>query len=199
MGYSEQEIKQLKKDMSFVEPLLDEEFEWRTTWGLFSPKSIDEGTRLLLKYLEINETDHCLDMGCGYGPIGLFMARKAKNGHAIMVDKDFVAVEYANKNAQLNQVSNAEAFLSNGFDQVFEKRKQGFDKIATNLPAKSNREQYQIYFYDAWKLLNPGGQIYVVCINGLRKFVARSLNEVFGNAKKMKQGRVYTVLSAVKE
>ncbi len=196
MTVSAKEIEAIKKDLHFVEPLVAIPFNWQTTWGLFSPKSIDDGTKLLLDYLEINENDNCLDLGCGYGPIGLYMAKKAKLGHATLVDKDFVAVEYAKKNAQLNNINNVSIYLSNGLNHL---QTQGFDVVATNLPAKSNREHYLIYFYDAWQTLNQGGCLYVVCINGLRKFVARTLKDVFGDAKKLKQGKVYTVIKACNE
>ena len=45
----------------------------KTTWGLFSPRAIDEGSQLLLKHLEIAPDDDCLDLGCGYGILGLTM------------------------------------------------------------------------------------------------------------------------------
>ncbi len=195
MNISEQEIKNIKKDLHFVDPLLEMPFKWVTTWGLFSPKAIDDGTQLLLKYLEVNDTDDCLDLGCGYGPIGLFMAKRAPKGNTTMLDKDFVAIEYAKKNAELNQINNVDIYLSNGLYHV---KAAGFDVVASNLPAKSNREHYLIYFYDAFKVLNKDGNIYIVCINGLRKFVARTLAEVFGNAKKLKQGKVYSVIRATK-
>jgi 16S rRNA G1207 methylase RsmC len=47
-------------------------------------------------------------------------------------------------------------------------------------------------------MLNANGDVYVVCINGLRKFIARTLIDIFGNAKKLKQGKVYTVIRATK-
>jgi len=195
MKFSEKEMQAIKKDLQFVDPLLEMPFKWTATWGLFSPKAIDDGTQLLLKYLKINETDECLDLGCGYGPIGLFMAKRASKGHATLVDKDFVAIEYAQKNAVLNNINNVDVYLSNGLNNI---KKTGFDVIATNLPAKSNREHYLIYFYDAHKMLNANGDVYVVCINGLRKFIARTLIDIFGNAKKLKQGKVYTVIRATK-
>src|SRR6266581_4634656 len=102
-------IDQLKQDIEFKAKLKGREFTFRTTWGLFSPKTIDEGTQLLTDQLEIAPDADCLDLGCGYGPLGLVMANLAPNGTTHLVDKDFVAIEYARKNAELNRLTNVNA------------------------------------------------------------------------------------------
>ncbi|MDP7280367.1 MAG: methyltransferase, partial [Candidatus Poribacteria bacterium] len=66
-------------------------------------------------------------------------------------------------------------------------------------PAKVGRELLLIILVDAHKRLCSGGQIAVVTINGLREFMKNNLKQVFGNYKKLKQGRAYTVARAVKE
>ena len=88
------------------------------TWGLFSPRGIDAGTRLLLEHLEVRDDDVALDLGCGYGPLGLAIARQAPHGRVHLVDRDFVAVDYARANAERNAVPNVEVYLSDGFDAV---------------------------------------------------------------------------------
>jgi 16S rRNA (guanine1207-N2)-methyltransferase len=94
--------RELKADLRFADVLAGESLEFVTTWGLFSPRRVDDGTRLLLDHADVLATDRCLDLGCGYGPIGLTFARKAHQGHCTLVDKDFVAVEYSRRNAELN-------------------------------------------------------------------------------------------------
>jgi len=185
--------RELKADIRFTDVLAGERLEFVTTWGLFSPRRIDDGTRLLLAHAEVRPTDHCLDLGCGYGPIGLTFARKAPEGHCTLVDKDFVAVEYSRRNAALNGLANVDCLLSNGFAQIADRR---FDVIASNLPAKVGRELLYTYLLDAWDQLNPGGCLYVVTITGLRRFIERGFREVFGNYDKLKQGRDYTVAVA---
>lgn len=186
-------LSKLRQDIVFSETARDQHLTYHTTWGLFSPKNLDDGSLLLLDYLQINEDDDTLDLGCGYGPLGLTMARLAPKGSSLLIDKDFVAVDYSRKNAELNNIKNAEVILSNGFSQVGDRR---FDLIVSNLPAKTGKELYYLYFYDALERLNPGGRIYVVTISGLRKFIQRAFQEVFGNYKKLKQGRTYTVAMA---
>jgi 16S rRNA (guanine1207-N2)-methyltransferase len=186
-------LNSLRQDIAFSETLQGELLKFHTTWGLFSPKAIDEGSRLLLDYMKVEENDDTLDLGCGYGPLGLTLARLAPNGTSVLVDKDYVAVEYSRKNAELNNIANTEIFLSNGFSEVGDRR---FDLIVSNLPAKTGKELYYLYFYDALVRMKPGARFYVVTITGLRKFIQKAFIEVFGNYEKLKQGKTYTVAVA---
>lgn len=194
--YSKEQISELKKDLTVKATLNGFPMSFDTTWGIFSPKSIDDGSIMLLKYLDVQPDDKCLDLGCGYGVLGLTMAKMAPQGEVVMVDKDYVAVDYAQRNARKNQLSNASARLSNGFSEVPEK---DFNVMVSNIPAKVGNELLYIFLHDAYKRLAPGGRFYVVTITGLRDFMKRAFKEVFGNYKKHKQGPAYTVASAVKE
>lgn len=189
-------IEKLKKDIQFETTLKEQLLKFNTTWGVFSPREIDAGTQLFLKHLEINEDEIALDIGCGYGPIGLCIASYAKNGEVHMVDKDFVAVDYANKNALQNNLSNAKAYLSNGLSAVPKDTK--FTTIVSNIPAKVGKEMLSIMLHDVHQHLTPGGQFVVVTINGLRQYMKRNFMEVFGNYKKVKQGKDYTISRCVK-
>lgn len=189
------DLDRLRRDIVFSEQLLGHPLTFHTTWGLFSPKAIDDGTQLLLRHLEVQPDDRAIDLGCGYGPLGLAIARSAPQGHCLMVDKDFVAVEYANANARRNGIDNAEAMLSDGLKHVPPQR---FTLAVTNLPAKTSKEHYYLFFHDIRDRLEPGGRFYVVVISGLRRFIERAFEEVFGNHTKVKQGRDYTVAMARK-
>jgi 16S rRNA G1207 methylase RsmC len=193
---TKEKLDKLREDIVFTDDLAGERLQFHSTWGIFSPREIDEGTRLLLERIRIMPTDNCLDLGCGYGPIGLYMARRAPEGETLMVDKDFMAVNYSNGNAERNQLPNAKAILSNGFDHI--DPALNFDIIASNIPAKVGKEMLWLILHDAKQHLNHGGRLYVVTINGLRQYMKRNLNEVFGNYKKLKQGKSYTVAMAVK-
>lgn len=190
------DIARLRQDIAFDDVLLGHRLHFNTTWGLFSPKGIDEGTRLLLDHLEVKPDDRAIDLGCGYGPIGLAIAKSAPQGHCTLVDKDFVAVEYAKKNAARNAIDNVDILLSNGLQHV---PPGDFTLAVTNLPAKANKEHYYLFFHDIQQRLLPGGRFYIVVISGLRQFIARAFQEVFGNHTKVKQGKTYTVALAVKE
>ena len=187
------DLQRLRQDIVFSDTLLGHPLNFHSTWGLFSPKGIDEGTRLLLEHLDVQPDERAIDLGCGYGPLGLAIASSAPQGSCLMVDKDFVAVEYANANARRNGIMNAQAMLSDGLRHV---PKQTFTLAVTNLPAKTSKEHYYLFFHDIREQLEPGGRFYVVVISGLRQFIARSFEEVFGNHQKIKQGKQYTVAMA---
>ena len=187
--------RQIRDDLTLHTTQKEHSLTLKTTWGLFSPRAIDEGSQLLLRHLQIDQDADCLDLGCGYGILGLTMARCAPKGKTLLVDKDFVAVEYSKKNALINHIANAECLLSNGFEQI---PKQSFDLIVSNIPAKVGKEMLYIYLFDALEYLKPGGAFYIVTITGLRQFFKRGFMEVFGNYEKIKQGKTYTVARGVK-
>ncbi|MBA5248522.1 Ribosomal RNA small subunit methyltransferase C [hydrothermal vent metagenome] len=190
------DIPKLKQDLTIKTHLLGHDLTLKTRWGVFSPRAIDDGTVLLMKYLEVSETDKCLDLGCGYGPIGLAVAKSCPKGEVHMVDKDFVAVELSSTNAKLNHLDNAEVYLSDAFSGV--NKSNYFDQVISNVPAKVGREQLSIILYDAYDALKPGGKITFVTINGLRHFIKDNFKTVFGNYKKLKQGQKYTISQAFK-
>ncbi len=191
------DTESLKQDIVFDARLRGRAFVLHSTWGLFSPRRIDDGTAMLIEKMEINPADRVLDLGCGYGPIGLAAAASCPRGQVHMVDKDFVAVEYARGNAERNGLDNCSTYLSNAFSHVPEQER--FHVVCSNIPAKVGKEMLAIILHDTWNRLVDGGRLYVVTIAGLRQFIKRNFREVFGNYKKVKQGKTYTVALAIKQ
>ncbi|MBB1125397.1 class I SAM-dependent methyltransferase [Thiospirillum jenense] len=191
-----EQLAALRQPLQFATTLAGQPLHFTTTWGLFSPREIDGGTRLLLEHISIAATADCLDFGCGYGAIGMTLARLAPRGRTLLIDKDFVAIEYAQRNLVLNQLTHAEVQLSNGFNHIDRERR--FDVIASNIPAQVGKELLTLLLHDAHHHLRDGGQLYLVTVNGLRQFMQRNLNDVFGNYTKLKQGSHYTVARAQK-
>lgn len=186
-----------RKDIHFKQDVLGHPFEFYTTWGIFSPEKLDDGSLMLLDYIDFKSDDNSIDLGCGYGVLGMTAARECPDGQHLLIDKDFVAVEYARLNCQKNQLTNTHVQLSNGFNQV--DNNLTFSLVMSNLPAKVGKEQHYLYLLDAYQRMTAGGRFYVVTINGLRQFMKRAFTEVFGNAEKVKQGKTYTITMATKE
>jgi 16S rRNA (guanine1207-N2)-methyltransferase len=184
------------QDLIFATNLHDQDLTFHSTWGLFSPKAVDEGTRLLANHLKVPPNAVALDLGCGYGPLGLTIAKLAPQGNVHLVDKDFVAVEYAAKNAVANHLSNTQVYLSNGFSHV--PAGLTFDLIVSNLPAKISGELLEIFLNDAHSRLKPGGRLYVVTISGLKEYIKRHLASAFGNYDKLAQSKTYTAACSQK-
>lgn len=189
------DIEQLRRDIVFETTLRERTLIFHTRFGLFSPRGVDEGTRLLLDHIEVGGGDDCVDLGCGYGPIGVTLAAMAPGGRTVLVDRDVVATEYARTNVAANSLGNCEVQLSDGFRDL---EGQSFDLVVSNLPAKAGNEALYLLLADAQAHLRDGGRCYVVTLSGMRRFIERSMVELFGNYEKVKQGRTHTVALAVR-
>ena len=121
----------------------------------------------------------------------------APRGHVTLVDRDFLAVEYARKNAGLNRLTNVTCSLGHGLAGLPPAAR--FDNVVSNLPAKTGAEMLTVLLHDAWRHLNPGGRLCVVTVTGLRRFIERHMKQRFGNYDKLKQNPRYTVAVAVRE
>ncbi len=194
-------LEELKKDKEIRARLLGTELTFKTTWGLFCPEEIDQGTKLLLNHLpEIKPNAHILDIGCGYGPIGIALGAKNKSGSIEMIDKDFVAIEYTKRNIDLNkkQIGDAKlnAYLSNGFSHVPKDAK--YSHIISNLPAKVSKEFFWILFGEAFEHLENNGEFVVVAIRQLEPMLKKSFEAVFGNYEILGTDKVYSVVRTKK-
>lgn len=125
--------------------------------GVFSKDGLDRGTKVLLKYLVVQNTDtSVLDLGCGYGVVGIYLA-KAYQLQTEMVDVNKRAIELSAQNSELNNVKTS-VYLSDGFSNV----KNSFDLIITNPPIRAGKQVYYKFFEDSHRFLKEGGRLFVV-------------------------------------
>lgn len=168
-----------------------------SAWGLFSAKGVDEGTAMLLNELALLPPPaRVLDLGCGYGALGLALAALWPEAEVILLDKDVLAVETCARNIAENELDNARALLSPGFRDA---PTGPYDLIVSNLPAQAGNEALDEILLDAWERLAPGGSLVVVTVNGLRRYMRRRLQAIFGNAHKAHQGPRHTVSQGVRD
>jgi 16S rRNA (guanine1207-N2)-methyltransferase len=184
------------QDYTFTADLRGHKLKFVTTSGLFSSRQIDSGTQLLLPQIKVQPTDTSLDVGCGYGPIGLTLAKLCPEGQIHLVDKDFVAVEYAQRNAELNYLTNCHIYLSNTYSHIPEGVQ--FDNIITNIPGNLGNDTLKAFIAGAYPHLKPGGQLYVVCMIRLKDTVKRTMTEAFGSYKKLTNSATHYVALATK-
>ena len=172
------------------------DFKFKTTYGLFSYQKIDRGTRLLVENLKIGEKKiNCLDLGCGYGVIGMVMAKLNPNSKTYLVDRDLVAIEYTETNCQTNRIKNGFPLLSDGFSHLPEIK---FDLVAANLPTHLAKPALEKIIFDTAKQLNKKGKIYLVCVSKLQPYFQKQLKKHFGNFKKIDSNKSHVLLFAQK-
>jgi 16S rRNA (guanine1207-N2)-methyltransferase len=155
--------------------------------SVFAQGKLDEGTRLLIEALEVQPTDEALDIGCGAGYIGLYIARLASNGFVTMVDASFASVALARHNIAESGLSNISVIASDGAQAVLSQR---FDLVVTNPPFHQGgiqtTEIAERFIRDASQVLRPGGRLYLVANRFLKYEPAlrahfKKINEVGGN------------------
>jgi 16S rRNA G1207 methylase RsmC len=144
---------------------------------LFSSYQIDAGTRLLLKtagaLADSDQVNKVLDLGCGYGPLGLGFAAAKPHRQVHLVDRDALAVEFTSANARLNRLNNTVAYGSLGYDDVSD---NDFDLLLSNIPGKIGRPAMESLILDARRILAPQGIAAIVVVPPLAGPVAEILN-----------------------
>ncbi|TMI75543.1 MAG: class I SAM-dependent methyltransferase [Bacillati bacterium ANGP1] len=165
--------------------------------GVFARGGVDAGTRLLAKTMRIAPADHILDIGCGYGPVGLVAAWLAPDGQAVLVDVNERAVMLAAQNARLNGLANVEVLQGDGCGPV---AGRFFDAAVTNPPIRAGKATLRRLVREIWQHLRPGGRFYFVArtAQGART-LARDVTEVFGGARELERESGYRVYEAIKD
>ena len=174
--------------------------ELTTRHGLFSARALDEGTALLLRQLEdLSAQPRVLDVGCGYGAIGLSLAARWPASQVDMVDTDIRAVEASADNIKRNRLDNAFVTLSDGVKELKD-HLNSYDLVVSNLPAQAGNDAIDQLLLDAYDALKDGGSLALVAVNGLRRYLQRRLADIFGKGqvRKVHQGPRHTVLEAAK-
>ena len=174
--------------------LLGEKMTFLTDAGVFSKKMVDFGSQLLLKCLEVNQGETVLDVGCGYGPLGLSLA-KVYGVQATMVDINNRALDLARQNAERNKVS-ATIFQSNIYEQV----EGHFDHVISNPPIRAGKQVVHEIIEKSKDFLEIGGDLTIVIQKKQGAPSAKSkMEEVFGNCEIVKKDKGYYILRSVKE
>ena len=165
-----------------------------TEAGVFSRRRVDRGTRLLVSNIEIEAADRVLDLGCGYGVVGLVASRLAPEGRVTMVDINQRAVELARANLRANNIDNAEVYQGDGFAPV---AGRAFDVIALNPPIRAGLPVVHRLIEQSKDHLSPGGRFYLVgrTKQGVVR-LAQKLSQVFGRAEEVAKGGGYRLYLA---
>jgi 16S rRNA (guanine1207-N2)-methyltransferase len=146
-------------ESAFTATMRGQTFTFTTDTSVFSRNRVDFGTALLIEALEIQPNDIVLDLGCGYGPIGIAAARLATEGKVYMVDVNERAAGLARRNLIANEITNAEVEVGDALDPV---RGLIFDHVVTNPPIRTGKANVYRMIDEAQKALKSGGSLWVV-------------------------------------
>ncbi len=164
----------------------------RTLPGIFSYDRIDEGTKLLLEKVDIFQGSNVLDVGCGYGIIGLLASRMGAT-HVDLVDIDLCSIVSARENIVLNDIRNAQAIPSDLLSEVSGRR---YNIIVTNPPfhvgMSTDYEVARALIIHSYELLEPDGGLIVVANKFLR--YDKLMDIVFGNVHCLAETNRYHLL-----
>jgi 16S rRNA (guanine1207-N2)-methyltransferase len=144
--------------------------------------------------MRVSPTARVLDLGCGYGVIGIVAAKLASRGHVTLIDSDIRATRLTERNLEANDIENADVILGDGVRDLPPKSR--FDVVVSNPPTHSGRDVLDEMVEGAYKVLRPRGQLYLV-INRLLS-LRKKVEEVFGNSETIGREKGFVVIRAVK-
>lgn len=155
--YFENDENLKSKEQQILVNICDIPFQFMTDYGVFSKKGLDFGTRSLLETIDVSKIQgKVLDFGCGYGPIGIYIA-KTTNSEVHMIDINRRVLGLARKNVSLNHV-NVNIYESN----IYENMKEKFDFIISNPPIRVGKEILYKILFQAKDYLNTNGELWIV-------------------------------------
>ena len=154
--------------------------QFKTSQELFSSHDVDTGTRQLLRTIvesDLPVLKKVLDLGCGYGPLGLTLKALHPASEVHLVDKDALALEYSRQNAVLNKLEGVQIYGSLGYDEI---KSNDFDLIISNIPGKAGTQVIAYLLREASAHLSAGGRVAVVAVTPLDPVISQVLNETPG-------------------
>jgi 16S rRNA (guanine1207-N2)-methyltransferase len=151
--------------------------QFRTSQQLFSAHAIDAGTKFLLRTImeaEYPPPQRILDVGCGYGPLGLTLKSLHPASLVHLFDRDALAAAYSRQNADLNGLNDVETYGSLGYDDV---TRHDFDLVVCNIPDHTGDKFITYLLQEVCYYLAPSGIVAIVVVTPLENLVEKALSE----------------------
>lgn len=193
---------QSKHDEKQIETVVNGiELKLITDSGVFSRDRVDYGSQRLIETFSENvsleDEQRVLELGSGYGPILITLVKGAPGVHYTGVELNERAFDLAKRNAELNQVGAIEWILD---DATTVELSDQYDFVLTNPPIRAGKKTVHEFLTHAYKQVKPKGSVWAVI---QKKQGAPSLmkhmEDIFGNATKVKQDKGYWIIMSEKE
>ncbi|MCI8632188.1 MAG: class I SAM-dependent methyltransferase [Lachnospiraceae bacterium] len=175
------------------------QFHFETDSGVFSTSRVDHGTDILLRAIAKEWQDlkeppkHVLDIGCGYGPIGITLGHFFPAASVCMLDVNERAMALARANAQKAGLAQFTVDTVEHFPQ------QAFDLIVTNPPIRAGKAVVYGIFAKAQEHLAPGGAFYaVIRKNQGGPSAVKELTRLFGECQIIERQSGFHILKCIK-
>lgn len=184
-----------KREISVL--LNDTKYTFISDNGVFSKGEVDYGSIALLKVLlKLDFTGNILDIGCGYGTIGLILAKNFPECNFLLSDVNIRACALARENKKSFGVKNVEIIESD----IFQNINKNFDYIVTNPPIRAGKKVIYSIFEQSYHHLNQNGSLFIVIrrshgAESAQKFI----HSVFGNCELLKKDKGFYVYCATKQ
>lgn len=178
----------------FTIELKGKSLSFHTNDKVFSPSGLDRGTAAMLSFVDFAPDDRVLDLGCGYGAVGILAAACLSPGQVTMCDISEDAIQLSIENARKNGVLDGLAILrSDGLSDI---QNRNFTKILSNPPYHTDFSVARAFIEEGWRHLAPGGVMYMVTKR--REWYKNKLIAVFGGVH-IEEADGYFVFSAMKK
>ncbi|QQK74326.1 class I SAM-dependent methyltransferase [Salicibibacter cibarius] len=183
------------EERSFTIEVKGRSFSFVADHGVFSKEGLDFGSRFLIEsFTDPDISGPLLDMGCGYGPIGIVLAAFSER-RVVMSDVNERAVALARQNVTRNDANRVEVVSGDRFSGVGNEER--FSAIVMNPPIRAGKATVHAIYSEAYDYLLPGGALWVV----IRKkqgapTTKRKLQELYREVVEVKKAKGYVVLKA---
>ncbi|MEM4248478.1 MAG: methyltransferase [Candidatus Nanoarchaeia archaeon] len=172
------------------------DFTFKSASGIFSAREVDRASKLLIEKANLPKSGKILDLGCGYGLIGIVAAKLCPRCTVVLTDINKRAVKAAIDSLKLNRIRNAEVRQGNVYEPVSNEK---FDVILLNPPMAAGRKLVMKMISEAPKHLNNGGSLQIVARkNKGGEFLFKEMDKIFGKTEVLAKSGGFWVVKGVK-
>ncbi len=179
----------------FEDVLRGHKLKFKVAPGVFSPQRIDDGSRLLIDNLKIQDGTMIADVGCGNGVIGFVAAKLNSKGYIHLLDVNLRAINLAKENVFLNHLDNVEVYLSDLFSGVPDR---SYHLILSNPAQHQGNAFLEESVKESLRHLKNSGKLIWVVQKHVRPYIERLFNKHFGNSTVLAYGREHVVIRTTK-